>query len=68
MSDEVFNFVIAGYWPGTKNFCIYTYGSEIQEGTIKGAKNLLEHVQFMTRNDEDKDYKIYKVNYEPLEI
>jgi hypothetical protein len=42
------------------NLCIYTYGSEIQEGSLQRAKNLLAYVN---RQDPKEQYSIYEVSF-----
>lgn len=62
MAKEI-NYVVGYPWEKEEplNLCIYTYGSDIQSGTMKQAKSFLEYVK--QRSDkEDKDkYAIYVV-------
>jgi len=66
---EIFDYVIARHWNGG-SLSIYTYHHQIQIGNLETAQEFLEYVQFMTRNDVNKNYKddwkIYKINYEEI--
>lgn len=64
--EEVFDFVVARPWGDPKDgLCIYAYGSQIQRGTLIGAKVFLEYVQ--QRSPEHKDaYAIYKLTLERI--
>lgn len=42
---------------------IYSYHSEIQEGSAKAAKKFLEYVKFMQRDDGPKGWAIYEVTF-----
>jgi hypothetical protein len=65
--QEEFNYVVARKWapddPIT-DLCIYTYGHQIQKGTLADAQRFLEYVQ--SGADEKEEYHIYKVSYEKL--
>lgn len=65
MTDTEFHFVVARPWSeyGSEDLAIYSYHGEIQKGPLKHAQNLLEYVQRMKPN---KDYSIYKVNFEKV--
>jgi len=67
---EIFDYIIARHW-NEGSLSIYTYHNQIHNGTLKTAQEFLEYVQFMTRNDDNKNYKddwkIYKINYEEIE-
>jgi len=66
--NEEFHYVIARPWEkGKPELCIYTYGSEIQHGSMDGASWLKDHAEFMTRGDRRK-YYIYKVTFEKINL
>ncbi len=66
-NDEVFPYVVARKWEpkyNTDDLCIYTYGHQIQKGTLADALEFLAYVQ--SRDSEGREYHIYKVTYEKL--
>lgn len=66
-TEEEFNYVVARKWEpkyNTDDLCIYTYGHQIQKGTLQDAQNFLAYVQ--SRAQEGQEYHIYKINYEKL--
>ena len=64
---ELFNYVVARKWnpedPITA-LCIYTYGHQIQTGTLADAISFLEYVT--EQSEPDEQYHIYKVHYEKI--
>ena len=77
-NDENFDFVIAKKWypdDPDSSLCIYTYGSEIQQGNMEEAQSFLDYVKMMTEFDNKREsiikkqpldpneYKIYKVTF-----
>lgn len=66
---ELFNYVVARKWkqedPITA-LCIYTYGHQIQTGTLADAQEFLAYVT--ERAEPDEQYHIYKVNYTQINI
>jgi hypothetical protein len=66
MSKE-FDYVIAHPWHEDEpdNLCIYAYGSEVQRGTMKDAKQLLKYVRSQKDDDSDQ-YAIYRITYEKI--
>ena len=66
-NEEVFPYVVARKWEpkyNTDDLCIYTYGHQIQKGTLADALEFLDYVQ--SRDSEGREYHIYKVTYEKL--
>lgn len=62
-----FPYVVACKWAlkyNTDDLCIYTYGHQIQKGTLADALEFLAYVQ--SRDSEGREYHIYKVTYEKL--
>jgi hypothetical protein len=53
------NYVVAAKWPGGA-MNIYTYGQDIQEGTLESAKAFLEYVEHM---EPDDVWNIYEVEF-----
>lgn len=65
--NEEFHYIIARPWKeGRTELCIYTYGSQIQCGTMDGALWLKEHAEFMSR-EEGLKYDIYTVTFKKLD-
>lgn len=62
--DKTFDYVVAKPWDpeDPKDLCIYTYFSEIQNGTMKDAKRFLKYVRGVNKEDA-KEYSIYKVEF-----
>ena len=55
---EKFNFVIARYWPGTKQLCTYTFhNSEVHYGTQQDAEKFKAWAENATKNE----YNIVKI-------
>lgn len=74
MKQETFLYCIARPWEKTKpitdvgNMCIYTYGSQVHQGTMLNANSLLEYVLRVCEiceNDEN-DYVIVRLNPEVI--
>lgn len=66
-TDEEFDYVVAREWEpeySTDDLCIYTYGHQIQKGTLEDAQEFLSYVQ--SRANAHEQYHIYKVTYEKL--
>jgi hypothetical protein len=71
MSKKDMDYVIARRWEPEdpeSSLCIYTYGSEIQRGTLKDAKDMLAYVKRQSKRDGDphKEYSIYEVAFRKL--
>ncbi len=66
MSEE-FDYVVARPWDDEdpNYLAIYTFGSQIQRGTIEEAKDFLNYVQ--RQGNKDEKYSIYKVNFEKID-
>lgn len=69
--EEAFSYVIAKPWrpndPITHdNLCIYTYGSQIQRGTMADAEAMLDYVK-RPSNGGEGEWAIYRISYERLE-
>lgn len=69
--EETFSFVIAKPWrpdePMTHdNLCIYTYGSQIQKGTMAEAEAMLAYVKHPSNGGEG-DWAIHRLSFERLE-
>lgn len=69
--EEAFSYVIAKPWrpdePMTHdNFCTYTYGSQILNGTMTDAEAMLDYVKRHSNGGEG-EWAIYRISYERLE-
>ncbi len=67
--EEQFNYVVARKWnpeDPIHALCIYTYGDQIQTGTMEDAQEFLTYVT--AQADPGEQYHIYKVNYEQINI
>lgn len=66
---DKFNYVIARLWSNKNNeLNCYTYHTTVFFGNMKDAENTLEFIKGRTSEDpEPKEYRIYKINDEPLE-
>lgn len=59
-----FNYCVAHYWKDNEgSIGTYTYGSEVQHGTLKDAKQFLKYVR---KQSPDKDWKIFILTELPL--
>ena len=66
MSSEPFNFVIGRILEDGRISC-YSYGGEIQFGTLKQARGLLEYVkQTSWTTEKFPGWKIYRLNPEEV--
>lgn len=55
---EEFNFVIARFWEGTNQLCVYTiHNREVQYGDMDYAEALCNYVN---RKKDNSEYKIYR--------
>jgi len=65
---KVFPYVIATEWlhaPVDAGLRIYSYGTQIQMGTMEDAEEFLAYVARQAGN-EDANYRIFKVSYEEI--
>jgi hypothetical protein len=60
-----FNYVIARPWvEGEPQLCVYAYGVQVFFGSIGYARDMRD---FINKRSEEKDYKIYTINPNPIE-
>lgn len=70
MNDQEFPFVVASLWRPDdpvdwENLSIYTYGHEVQFGTLEQAINFKRYVERMSKNNKSP-HKIYKITFEEI--
>lgn len=70
MFDYEFPFVVASLWRPNDpvdwdNLSIYTFGTEVQVGTLEQAISFKEYVERMSKNGP---HKIYKISFEEVNV
>lgn len=62
-SEELINYVV-GYKNKDGSMNIYSYGCEVQHGSLEGAQHFLEYVRRQTpTKKEQKKFHAYQVAY-----
>jgi hypothetical protein len=62
-----FNYVIARLWSEDDiRLNCYTFHSTVFYGDMKDAQNTLEFIKNRVDEDKSSEFKIYKINDEPL--
>ena len=64
---DKFNYVIARLWSNKNNeLCCYTYHTTVFYGDMKDAEKTLEFIKGRADEINADEYRIYKINDEPL--
>ena len=67
MENNKFNYVIARMWFHDNNqMNCYTYHNTVFYGDMEDAQNTLEFIKGRAEEDKADEYRIYKINDEPL--